>query len=198
MSPVTRYRRVRVRLWTEPAFRRLDDAGKLVALYIVSGPQTNSIGLYRLSVAGAAEHMAMPVTQFRRRLAAVVEAFGWRYEAETGLVWLPEWPEENAPANPNICQSWRSAFNEIPDSPLKAEAVATAFAFLEAKGERFAKAFGEPITKPLREPSRNGLVNAPDPVTDWPNRIGNDDRRIANAEHTRGVVSELQRRRSLG
>ena len=197
MSPATRYRRLRVRLWLEPAFIRLDEATKLVALYVLTGPQTNAVGLYRLSPGSAAEDLEMPVAQFRRRLETVAKALGWRFETASGLVWIPEWAEENAPQNPNITRSWRSAFDELPESPLKAEAIVATFDFLKSKGEAFAKAFGDPFPESVPKSFQNDLANTPDPVPDWPNHSGNDERRLANAVSTRAVVGELQRRRSL-
>src|SRR5687767_3734580 len=122
MSPVTRYRRVRVRLWIEPPFRKLTDSEKVVAIYLLSGPQTSSVGLYRISVASGAEDLGMSVSQFRRRFNAVLPAFGWQHEVESGLLWIPEWIEENAPQNPNIVRAWRRSFDELPESPLKAVA----------------------------------------------------------------------------
>jgi hypothetical protein len=95
-----------------------------------------------------------------------------------------------------MCRSWRSAFDELPDSPLKTEAVAATFSFLTSKGEAFAKAFGEPLTEPIPEPFRNGSPNTPVPAPEWGNRIGNHDRLVANGRETRAIVGELMQRRS--
>jgi hypothetical protein len=184
-----------MRLWLEPAFRKLSDSGKLVVLYLLGGPSTSAMGCYRLSTASAAEDLGFSVGQFRRHFEAVLKAFSWRYEAESGLLWIPSWAEENAPANPNICRSWRSAFDELPDSPLKAEAVAATFTFLRSKGEAFAKAFGDSFVEPVHEPFGNGSANTPDPDPERANRIANDDAsRLANAANTRDTVAQLQRR----
>lgn len=68
MSPVTgRYRRVQSRLWVEPAFRALSDGEKLAALYLLSGPPTNSIGLF---VVSAAAQRKTSAHQHRRSVAA--------------------------------------------------------------------------------------------------------------------------------
>jgi hypothetical protein len=194
---VTRYRRVRVRLWSEPKFKERDHPTRLVVLYLLSGPQTSAVGLYRLSVSSAAEDLAMPVSQFRRRFEAVLKEFKWCYESSSGLLWIPEWAQENTPQNPNIARSWRSAFDEIPESSLKAEAIAATFDHLQSKGTPFAKAFGDPFSKSVGESFRNDSGNTPDPVPDSPNRFGNDERRLANAASTRAIIGELHRRRSL-
>jgi hypothetical protein len=194
MSPAGRYRRIRSRLWVDPSFVKLAGGERLVVFYLLSGPHTNSLGLYRLSAAAAAEDLGIPVGMFRRRFDSVLRAFGWRYEQHTRVLWIPEWANENAPQNPNIVQAWRSAFDEIPEGPLKAEAGVAILAFLNAKGPAFGKAFGEPMVEPVR----NDLPNTPDPDPDRANRIANHDaRRIANAANTRTVVDQLQRRRSF-
>lgn len=197
MSPATRYRRVRVRLWIEPLFRKLTDGEKLVAVYLLSGPQTSSVGLCRVSIATAAEDLAMSIPQFRRRFDVVLRAFRWRHEADSSLLWIPEWIEENAPQNPNIVRAWRTAFNEIPDGPLKAEAAAATVAFLKAKGQAFRDAFGdvilESVQESMDEPFGNDSPNTPDPDPERANRIANHNaRRLANAAHTRQVVSQLR------
>jgi hypothetical protein len=199
-----RYRRVRSRLWVEPAFVGLSDAEKLVALYMLSGPQTTATGVYRLSPASAAEDLKSSTPAFQRRLALVLHAFGWHYDADVRVLWIPNWIEENPPQNPNQVQSWRSAFDEIPTCALKVEATGAILAFLESKGEPFAKPFREPFGKPLRKPfangSPNGLPNTPDPdperetipatirETVPPTRLA---KRLANAQQNRRIIERL-------
>ena len=55
MSDVGRYRKVYARLWRHPGFANLNEGEKVLALYLLTGPQTNRLGLYCLSVATAAE-----------------------------------------------------------------------------------------------------------------------------------------------
>jgi hypothetical protein len=54
------YRRVYQRLWRHPNFRALTEGEKVLALYLVTGPQTNLIGWYRFSPAMAAEDIDVP------------------------------------------------------------------------------------------------------------------------------------------
>src|ERR1700752_270688 len=111
MSPATRYRRVRQRLWTEPSFKKLNEREKLLALYLLSGPQTNSVGLFQFSPARAAEDLRTSDTSVRRSVDTVLRSFGWIHESDTDLLWLTQWIEENAPQNPNMVRAWRSAFD---------------------------------------------------------------------------------------
>lgn len=199
-----RYRRVRSRLWAEAPFAGLTEGEKLVALYLLTGPQTTATGLYRLSVASAAEDLGCSMRAFQRRLDAVVRALKWQYDAVVRVLWLPEWLDENSPANPNVVRAWRSCFDEIPDCALKRKAWAAVRAVLAPRGESFLKPFpellGEPLSEPLPEAGSNGLPNPPVPVpegaTVGPSRL---DRRVESARQTSRMVASLQaRQRSRG
>jgi hypothetical protein len=57
MSDLGRYRKLYIRLWRHPGFLSLTDAEKVLALYLLTGPPTNRLGLYTLSIATAAEEL---------------------------------------------------------------------------------------------------------------------------------------------
>src|SRR5262245_23017277 len=88
---VGRYRRVRSRIWIEQWFLTLTEAERLVALYCLTGPPTNGLGLYRLVPEAAAADFHVSVQTFRRRFDAVCGAAGWRFDAEARVIWIPEW-----------------------------------------------------------------------------------------------------------
>jgi hypothetical protein len=45
------YGKIQMRLWTEADFRALSLLERTVALYLLTGPQSNRLGYYLLSVA---------------------------------------------------------------------------------------------------------------------------------------------------
>lgn len=184
-TPAGRYRRVRSRLWVEEPFIGLTEGEKLVVLYLLTGPFTNAIGLYRLPIGVMAEDLRMTVPTARRRFATLCRAFGWRYDSTTRILWLPAWVHENPPQNPNIVTAWRSAFGEIPESDLKAHAGAFIQEFLAQRGESFAKSFVE---------RSNHLPNAPDPDPEGGTvrRPEREARRYRNAASTRETVGRLR------
>jgi hypothetical protein len=198
-----RYRKVRARLWLEPEFAALSDEEKLVALYVLSGPQTAPPGVFRLSSASAAEDLRCSARALQHRLAAAVRAFHWKYDATTRVLWMPEWAAENPPANPNGVVAWRSCFDEIPDCALKREAWTATRAFLAPRGESFLKPFPELLAEPLGEPlpeqppngSSNGSANPPYPYpsegTVGPSRLA---QRVATARQTDRMVASLRSR----
>lgn len=90
------------RLWQHPRFVALSATQQLVALYVLTGPQTNRAGFYRLSIAVATEdHVRLSAEDFADALRVVCDAFGWRYDAHARVLWVPSWLRWNPPANQN-------------------------------------------------------------------------------------------------
>jgi hypothetical protein len=59
-------------------------AEQRVTLYLLSGPQTNRIGLFHFSVATATEDLDLGADTLRRALAKVSATFGWMFDADRG------------------------------------------------------------------------------------------------------------------
>jgi hypothetical protein len=194
MSDGGRYRHIEIRLWVLPAFRALKPEGKLVALYVLSGPPTNSVGLYRFSLAAASEDLGISVPAVRRQFAAVRAAFGWRYDADARVIWIPEWLQFNVPQSPNVVRGWRTVVAEIPDCPLKVEALDSLRAFIDTKGEGFQKAFQEVFGEGFGEAFGNESGKPP-ALTPGPGPGPDSERerlRRENSAQTREAVHRLR------
>jgi hypothetical protein len=109
-----RYRTLYVRIWREPRFRALSDAYKAATLYLLTGPQTNRMGCYVLSPALAAEDLNVTLPAFMKRLSVVCETFGWQWDKEARVFWIPSWWAWNAPDNARALSGALSDRNEIP------------------------------------------------------------------------------------
>ena len=150
-----RFRKLYPRIWRHAEFRRLDQAGQLLALYCLTGPQSNRAGLFTFSPGTAAEDLGIPTRALHARMARVCEVFGWRFDAEARVLFVPSWWTWNPPENPNVL---RAAFKDVRDVP----ATALLQSFLEgtaAVSERFGVWFVEPSPEPSPEPSRHGSPN---------------------------------------
>ena len=99
MSDSPRYRRLYANQWHDPALRRLNDAGRVVRLYVGAGPQTTSVGCFRLSTAVAVEDLGGTPEAFEERLEVVCAAFGWEWDPVARVVWIPDWFDWNPPAS---------------------------------------------------------------------------------------------------
>lgn len=118
MSDRGRYRKVYARLWRHPGFGSLSEGEKVLALYLLTGPQTNRLGLYVLSVATAAEDLRTVSETVKKRLVNVCQAFGWLFDGRSRVLYIPSWFKWNPPENANVVKGSLKDLNEIPPSGL--------------------------------------------------------------------------------
>ena len=144
--PTQAVRRVRCGLWLEARFLALSEAEQLTALFIATGPHTNGLGLFRLSLAGAAEDRRVGLDTFKRRFDAVRGAMGWHYDASARVVSIPEWLSKKRPTNPNVVKSWRAAFNEVPDCRVKSDAAAAIVDYLNTSRRSLSESLWRTIS----------------------------------------------------
>lgn len=116
-----RYRKIYARLWTNADFQRLTDGEKVLTLYLLSGPQTNRVGLYRISIGSACEDLRIRAKDFNYRLERVCQAFGWVFDELARVLWIPSWWSFNPPGEKaNNFKGALTDLGEVPDSPLLA------------------------------------------------------------------------------
>jgi hypothetical protein len=114
MSDVGRYRQIYPRLWRHPAFAALNKTARELTLYLLSGPQTNRIGLFHFSIATAAEDLRIGAETLRERLADVQVTFDWRFDADAHVLYIPSWWRWNRPQNANVLSGNLKDLSEIP------------------------------------------------------------------------------------
>jgi hypothetical protein len=114
MNDVGRYRKLYARMWRHPGFTALSEGEKVLALYLVTGPQTNRIGLYVLSVATAAEDLGTVPQTLSKRLVNVCQTFGWLFDKRSRVFYIPSWFKWNPPENVNVMKGSLKDLNEIP------------------------------------------------------------------------------------
>lgn len=114
MSDLGRYRRLYVRLWRHPGFLELTDAEKVLAIYLLTGPQTNRLGLYTLSLATAAEDLGTVPETLKKRLARVCQTLGWLFDGRSRVFYIPSFWKWNPPENVNVVKGSLKDLNEIP------------------------------------------------------------------------------------
>ncbi len=90
-----------------------------MTLYVLSGPQTNRIGLYQFSFGAASEDLEAGAPMLRKRLERVCATFGWHFDRDPSVIWIPSWWNFNGPSeNGNNMQGALSDLAEVPDTPL--------------------------------------------------------------------------------
>lgn len=173
-----RYSAVARTIWSHPKFLILSapkpNARDLVLRLLIAPEMTSIPGLFQAWDAGIARSLGWPFAAFMSCLKEVVDA-GWvEIDSEVGVFWIPEAinQDANQPANPNVVRSWRQPLAEIPDCPIKSNAITALKAWAEAKGDAWwqalLEALGDRAPKASSNPSGKGRPKAsvpPSPKT---------------------------------
>lgn len=118
MGAVGRYRKLYPRLWRHEGFRRLTPTSQRITLYLLTGPQTNRIGVFMFSGGTACEDLNVSAETFAKGLADVGETFGWLFDAGARVFYIPSWWRFNPPENANVLLGNLKDLSEIPSSKL--------------------------------------------------------------------------------
>ncbi len=124
--PQARYRKIYSLIWSDEKFCSLDPYGKLIALYCLTCPQSNRLGLYKFSPGMAEEEIGnLPETSsdtlpdtFPQRFAGVVKSMEWEWDSQFRVLFIPAWWRWNHPENVNVFKGSLVDLKEIPKSPL--------------------------------------------------------------------------------
>ncbi len=154
-----RYSKVSRRVWNDEKFRALSAPkpnAQTLWFRILTGPElTNVPGLFSAWPAGMAQALGWPAEAFSKAFEEVSAKGMAKADWTAGVAWVPNAIEYNRPESPNVVRSWRTAWEEIPECQLKAQAYERLRAFLEGMGEAFAKAFDEACGKPSAKAMAN-------------------------------------------
>lgn len=108
---------VAVRVWCDRNFRALEVGEQVVALYCLTG-QPNRVGLFRFSPGMAAEDLGMTLEGFMGSFEIVLETFGWEWDAENRVLYIPTWWKYNTPQTVKQFSSMLEDLGDLPDTPL--------------------------------------------------------------------------------
>ncbi len=151
MAGPGRYRKLYPRIWRHPGFRALKPSARELALYLLTGPQSNSIGLFHFSPSSAADDLGVSPETVRKGLADIAVTFAWYFDDGARVFYIPSWWRWNPPENTNVLKGNLKALSEIPPSRL-----ADAFARnLETLDETFHETFTECCRQRLSKDSPN-------------------------------------------
>jgi len=115
---VGRYRRSYPRIWRHPGFAGLTQSERILALYLLQGPQSNRIGLFHFSVSTAAEDLGVGLETLRKGLSNVCLTFGWLSDSEARVFYIPSWWRWNRPDNLNVLRGSLKDISELPSCGL--------------------------------------------------------------------------------
>jgi hypothetical protein len=147
---MARYRKVDPRIWGDENFRPLSKEEKLVALYILSGDQTNPIGIFCFSQAKCAEDLDISLQDFDRIFSKVLKVFRWKFDRKRKVLYIPTWWKYNTPENPNVLKSFAPFIQGLPQTYLYKHFASN----LRHLAETFHESFRETFPEHLEESSK--------------------------------------------
>lgn len=127
LDDLGRYRRLYVALWRDEDFCRLSAAAKVTCLYVLTGPQSNRIGIFQFSELMAAEDLlgrasdtlsAEQQKAFKTSLVEVVDSFGWRFDPKARVLWIPSWWKWNHTSSDKTMKGNLTDLRDVTETPL--------------------------------------------------------------------------------
>jgi hypothetical protein len=115
---VGRYRRAYPRIFRHPGFKGLTATEQLLTLYLLSGPQSNRIGLFYLSVNTAAEDLEVGADTIRKGIRNISDTFGWHFDSVARVFYISSWWRWNNPGSPKVLEGNLKDLSEIPPCAL--------------------------------------------------------------------------------
>lgn len=120
------YAKVAPQFWTGRTGRMLRQDGpevQLAALYLLTSPHANALGLYYIPLPLLAHESGMPLARATEALAKLCDRGFCAYDAESETVWVHEMARyqlgESMKASDNLCKWVRGLFDSLPNTPLR-------------------------------------------------------------------------------
>lgn len=179
---MARYRKISTCIHGDKKVRQLSRPkranGRDLWFYLLTGPHTTSLpGLFRAGIAQLAEENEWKTRETAIVFDEILSLGLAKFDAKARVVWLPKSIEHNPPESPNVIKNWRQHYDELPDTPLKVEALLVFRAFLEeyeaahpprkpeqsrlaAFRETFPEAFPEALPETFRDLARDARARA--------------------------------------
>ena len=141
---MARYYPVSPLFWMDEKIARLNDQGKVLALYLLTCEHRNLEGLYRLPYAYVQADLAWTADEVRDGMARLIDDGFIEYDEAARVVFLPKALKYHEPKAPKQVQGAVNALQQVPDTVLWDS-------FVEASAA-FAPALHAAISTPLATP----------------------------------------------
>jgi len=125
MADKGRYRKVYEQFWSDPDVRALSRDERLIALYCITGPQSNRIGIFLFSLALMVEDLTPTDDAMRPDRDCLTHCFdrvcnrlNWRYDEQVRVLYIPSWFKWNNPDNSKSMHGFLKDLGVLPQTPL--------------------------------------------------------------------------------
>ena len=153
-EPKKVYRTIHLKMWGDEKFRSLSPqrpSAQTLWIYLLTGPQTNRIGLYQAGEMSMAEALEWDLKDYRKAFQEVFQKGLVKWSSKDRLLYIPKFVLYNPPSSPNVVKGWKREWDLVPNCSLKSDAYDLLKASMEATGKAFVEAFIKTIEKPSIE-----------------------------------------------
>lgn len=113
-----RYSNVHSRMWYAKDFKALDDEDKLLFIYLITSPHSNSAGYYRLPLGYAAHDLGKSSERVSKGFRSLSESGFIAYDEDSEVVLVRNYLRYNPIQNINQAKGTARVASAVPDSPL--------------------------------------------------------------------------------
>lgn len=190
-------RTVSTAFWNDKRIRRLKNSEKLLALYLLTAPQSNSLGIWQVRFDEAAGHLGWQFEDVRKILAALVHAAGpmIHYDPAANVILFPNWLRHHRRLPPNTIKGWAVVISELPPTPLIDTWLAVAEVAINRLGAAHVRAF-EKVKLSIGEGSKQGKLFVGSEGSEEHNGYVRDRNREGNHNQAPAPAPELDARTS--
>lgn len=159
------YGQVQCHFWQSPEALALSDQGKLLALYLLTGPHSNGLGCYRLPDGYVMADFGWSAETVSKGFKELLGAgFAERFE---GVVFVPNFLKWNGISNPNVASARQKEFESLPKGEAKSRLAHAMLEFGKHWGDEFETLL-QTLSKGL--PKQNPTL--PKPNQPEPTQVG--------------------------
>lgn len=153
-----KYRKIDPRIWSDERFVRLSEQEKLLALYCLTSPQGNRIGIFRFSIALAAEDLGTSHVTITNRFGHVCHTMRWRFDGTNKVIYFPTWWKYNEPENGSVLRGNLEDLHDVPAGKLVDEFLSNTTFLAASYRVKNGKEWSDQATAEIFQSSRHVLL----------------------------------------
>lgn len=159
------YGKVYTAFWADPSMRTMSEDARTLALYLLTCPHGNLIGLFRLPDAYAADDLQWAIERVSKGFRELFERGFCARDAASNWLVIPNYTRWNQFENPNVAKSAAKVFESAPDCDAKvicAKSLLKHCANLQEPFRKGLETLLDSVRKP--EPSQSLARAEPEPL----------------------------------
>lgn len=109
------YGQLQIEFWSDPKVLQLSDQAKILMVYLITGPHSNSLGCMRVPTGYIQDDLNWERDTVETRCEELVKQGLVHRDWKTGWTLLPRFLKHNPPANNSVAANLEKLFRKVPD-----------------------------------------------------------------------------------